>query len=248
MSRGLAEGARVTPRSSRNITAACWLVSTGGRGTVYVGWVLVGLVRLVHRVLRGVVGVNRLRRMIDVYRLGRIVGVQRLRGIVGVQRLRGFVGIQRLRWMVGVYRLRRMVDILWRIITNVLRLIVVVLDRVVVVVGGVGRGRTVDRWEESRTGWVGRVSPVSVHTFLLLLVEEASNQERSEDTNTNTHHCSINQSVAGTEDLGLVTGSCSCLLLIFRREDFITAKLNIKLMKAMASNLERTCKYFYSVY
>jgi len=196
MSRGLAEGARVTPRSSRNITAACWLVSTGGRGTVYVGWVLVGLVRLVHRVLRGVVGVNRLRRMIDVYRLGRIVGVQRLRG------------------MVGVYRFRRMVDILWRIITNVLRLIIIVLDRVVVVVGGVGRGRTVDRGEESRTSWVGRVSPVSVHTFLLLVVEEAPNQERSEDTNTNTHHCSVNQGVAGTEHLGLVTGCYSCLLLI----------------------------------
>ena len=73
-----------------------------------------------------------MRGMIDVYRLGRMVGVQRWWGIV------------------GVYRLRLMVDILWRIITNVLRLIVIVLDRMVVVVGGVGRGRTVDRWEESR--------------------------------------------------------------------------------------------------
>ena len=149
MNRGLAEGA-VTPCSCRDVTAACWLVSTGGRGAVHVGWVLLGLVGSVHRMLRGVVCVNRLWGMIDVYRLVRIVGVDRLRRIVGVQRLRWIVGVQRLRWIVGVYRLRRMVDIFWRIITNILRLIVVVLDRVVVVVGGVGRGRTVDRREESR--------------------------------------------------------------------------------------------------
>ena len=62
-------------------------------------------------------------RIISVYRLGRVVGVHRLRGVV---------------------------DILRRIVTNVLRLIAVVLDRMVVVVGGVGRGGTVDRWEKSR--------------------------------------------------------------------------------------------------
>jgi len=87
MSRGLAEGARVTPRSSRNITAACWLVSTGGRGTVYVGWVLLGLLGLlglVHRMMRGVVGVYRLGGMVDVHRSWRIVGVQRWWRIVGV--------------------------------------------------------------------------------------------------------------------------------------------------------------------
>ena len=81
--------------------------------------------------LRWVVAGNRLWRMIDVNRLGRVVGSQRLRGIV------------------GVYRLRRMVDILWRVVSSVLWLIGVVLDLVVVVIGGVGRGRTVDRREES---------------------------------------------------------------------------------------------------
>ena len=149
MSRSLAEGARVTPRSSRNITGACWLVSTGGRGTVHVGWVLVLLVWLVHRMLRGVVRVYRLGGMVDVYRLRRIVGVQRLWRIVSIQRLRGIVVVQRLLRLVGVYRLRGMVDILRRIVATVLRLVVVVVDRVVVVVGGVGRGRTVDWREES---------------------------------------------------------------------------------------------------
>jgi len=138
-----------------------------------------------------------------------------LRGIVGVNRSWRIVGVQRLRGIVGVYRLRGMVDILWRIVANVLRLIVVVLDRVVVVVGGVGRGRTVDWREESRTSGVGRVSPVSVQTvFLLLVVQEVSDQERTQDTNTKTHHSSIHQGVAGTEHLGLRTANCSCLLLI----------------------------------
>ena len=71
-------------------------------------------------------------RIISNYRLGRIVGVHRLGRVVGVHRLRGVV------------------DILRRIVSNVLRLIAVVLDRMVVVVGGIGRGGTVDRWEKSR--------------------------------------------------------------------------------------------------
>ena len=91
-----------------------------------------------------------LRGGVGAHRPGRIVTVQRLGRIVGVQGLGRIISVYRLGRVVGVHRLRGVVDILRRIVTNVLRLIAVVLDRMVVVVGGVGRGGTVDRWEKSR--------------------------------------------------------------------------------------------------
>lgn len=131
--------------------------------------------------------------------------------------------------IVGVYWLRRVVDILGRVVANGLRLIATVLDWVVIVTGGVGRWRTVDGWEESGTSGVVRISPVSVETvFLLLVVQEVPHQERPQDPDTNTHHGSINQGVAGTENLRLGTGCCSGLLFIFSREDLITEMFDIK--------------------